>query len=64
MTTERPPLTLTEATKVLRIGRSTLKKLLAAGKFPSAYKTSERGHWRIPETAITAYIAQRQENQQ
>ena len=63
MTTERPPLTLTEATKVLRIGRSTLKKLLAAEQLPGAYKTSERGHWRIPETAITAYIAQRQENQ-
>lgn len=56
MTTERPPLTLTEATKVLRIGRSTLKKLLAAGKFPSAYKTSENGHWRIPRTDIDNYL--------
>lgn len=54
MTTERPPLTLTEATKVLRIGRSTLKKLLAAEQIPGAYKTSDNGHWRIPWSAIEA----------
>lgn len=62
-----PPLpkiiTLVEASRSTGLPTASLRGMCRSRQLPGAYKTSERGHWRIPETAITAYIAQRQENQ-
>lgn len=43
----RPTWTLREAEERCGVSRSTLKRRLAAGDFPNAYKTSQ-GQWRIP----------------
>jgi len=56
-------LTARQAAELLGRNVQDVKRLCRTDQLPGAYKTSERGHWRIPETAITAYIAQRQENQ-
>jgi len=54
--------TCTTAAAKLEMHRRTVQELCRTGQLPGAYRTAG-GHWRIPETAITAYIAQRQENQ-
>lgn len=40
-------------------GRDTawISRACAQGLFPGAYRTGERGQWRIPEEAITAHRA-------
>lgn len=43
----RPAWTLTEAVERTGASRSTLRRYLAAGKFPSAYKDSSNA-WRFP----------------
>lgn len=44
--------------KVLGISPDTLLRLIRAGEFPGALKTSRRpqSHWRIPEQALEEYL--------
>ena len=49
----RPTWTLREAEERCGVSRSTLKRRLAAGDFPNAYKTSQ-GQWRVPVTDLIA----------
>src|SRR5699024_6016439 len=49
----RPTWTLREAEERCGVSRSTLKRRLAAGDFPNAYKTSQ-GQWRVPVNDLIA----------
>lgn len=49
----RPAWTLAEASEHCGVSRSTLKRRLAAGDLPNAYKTPE-GQWRIPVPDLLA----------
>lgn len=47
--------TTREVADMEHISVQTVALNVAAGKFPGAYRTSERGQWRIPESAVIAW---------
>jgi Helix-turn-helix domain len=56
----RPPsLTIAEATRLCRVSASTIRRYLAAGRFPTAHQQpspipGQRGLWRIPTRDLLA----------
>lgn len=54
----KPVIGRRELCRQLGISRSTVVRLLEAGEFPLAWKT-DGGHWRVPQTDVTAYLASR-----
>lgn len=51
--TNRPAWTLSESAERTTASRSTLRRYLAAGRFPGAYKDS-KGQWRFPMEDLLA----------
>lgn len=47
-------LTPSEVANILRVHRSTVQRMAAAGRFPGALSlgTGKRRNWRIPESAL------------
>lgn len=60
---EGPDLTATEVAARLRVHRETITRYIAAGLFPGSYrmKGGTRGQWRIPQTAVIAFIERDQQ---
>lgn len=53
-----------EVAGIFRNDPSTVRRMLAEGKLPGAFQLGEPGHestWRIPPSAVDAYIRERQE---
>jgi len=56
--TETPEqFTRAEVEKQLRMHRNTVLSHLQKGHFPGAWKTDPNGEWKIPQSAIDAFIA-------
>lgn len=52
---EKSILTVAQASERMNVNRQHIRMLLAESKL-AGYRTSERGDWRIPVSAITQYI--------
>jgi excisionase family DNA binding protein len=46
------------ATRIGAEPRAVLR-LIDDGEFPGAYRLRERGHWRVPQDDVAAYLARR-----
>lgn len=56
--------TVDEVAEILRHDPSTVRRMLAGGKLPGAFQSGEPGcesTWRIPPSALEAYVRERQE---
>lgn len=45
-------LTVRQAAEQLGLSENTILRMLAAGRIPGAWKTSEHGVWRIPSRSL------------
>jgi predicted DNA-binding transcriptional regulator AlpA len=53
-------LTVPEVSKRYRMHPTSVSGLCRSGEFPGAYRNGKgRGHWRIPEVEIKAYVRRR-----
>ena len=50
-----PTFTTAQVAEMEHLAVETIALNCAAGNFPGAYRTSEHGQWRIPESAVTAW---------
>lgn len=49
-----------EVAKRLALTGPTVSRLAQEGRFPGAFKLTDGGHWRIPESAVEQFINERQ----
>lgn len=50
-----PVFTTREVADMEHVSPQTVAANCASGKFPGAYRTSDQGPWRIPESAVIAW---------
>lgn len=58
--TQERHLTIVELAQVLHLAVCTTRQAVIRGEFPGAFKYNARGDWRIPETAVMAWIEAKQ----
>ena len=60
VTTHPPPLTLADVAQQSGMHRNTISRYLSRGEFPGAYRASDNGPWRIPQSAFDSWQRKRQ----
>lgn len=51
-------MTVTDVARAIGINRATVRKLMAEGKFPTAYQT-DGGQWRVQPSGVARWLEER-----